>query len=172
MSKQESEMCKVKPKDKLSIVKSDNEIVIIIEGSIVGDIDDLALYQHIVSAINKSTTTEHGNIGEVKIRLSQGASMPEKVNNKYILRSLKKVTINPMRTELVDTGVRVISSDGYEVQVRAMNGTIIAHIDVDFDSTIKFPMSNNGSEPVVIEENTKIGQMIILLQPTVSLVED
>ena len=87
------------------------------------------------------------------------------------VRSTHSVTINPGDKLLIKTGLYVEIPIGYEIQVRPRSGlafskglTVInspGTIDADYRGEIGVILINHGHEQVFLEENERIGQLVL-----------
>ena len=87
------------------------------------------------------------------------------------VRSTHSVTINPGDKLLVKTGLYVEIPIGYEIQVRPRSGLAFSKgitvlnspgtIDADYRGEIGVILINHGHEQVFLEENERIGQLVL-----------
>lgn len=81
------------------------------------------------------------------------------------------VTIEPMKRELIPTGIAVAIPVGFEGQVRPRSGLALKHgvtllntpgtIDSDYRGQIKVIMINLGDKPFVVRPGDRIAQLVI-----------
>jgi len=82
-----------------------------------------------------------------------------------------EVVLQPGRTALVTTGLRLAIPPGYEAQIRPRSGLALKHgitipnapgtIDSDYRGVLQVILANLGSEPFVIRRGDRIAQMVI-----------
>ena len=88
------------------------------------------------------------------------------------------VTLAPGGRAMIETGLTMALSQGFEAQVRPRSGLAARHgvtvanapgtIDADYRGEVKVILVNLGSEPFTIERGARIAQMVI--QPVVRAV--
>ena len=81
------------------------------------------------------------------------------------------LTIEPMQTTLVPTGIRIELPEGFEAQVRPRSGLAAKHqmgilnspgtIDSDYRGEVKIILTNFGAAPFVVRRGDRIAQMVI-----------
>ena len=81
------------------------------------------------------------------------------------------VTLNPMKRQLIPTGLFIELPIGYEAQVRARSGLSIKYgitlinaigtVDSDYRGELKVPLVNLGNEPFVIKHGERIAQLVV-----------
>ena len=82
-----------------------------------------------------------------------------------------EMILQPGRTALVTTGLRLAIPLGYEAQIRPRSGLALKHgitipnapgtIDSDYRGVLQVILANLGSEPFVIRRGDRIAQMVI-----------
>jgi dUTP pyrophosphatase len=91
------------------------------------------------------------------------------------------VSLPPMETVLIPTGLSIELPEGFEAQVRPRSGLAIKHqigilnspgtIDSDYRGEIKVIMTNFGKQPFVVRRGDRIAQMVIQRYARVEWVE-
>lgn len=81
------------------------------------------------------------------------------------------MTIEPGKSALVPTGLKVAIPEGYEIQVRPRSGYAAKHavtvlntpgtIDADFRGEICVILINHGKEPFVVTPKMRIAQLVL-----------
>ena len=87
------------------------------------------------------------------------------------LRSLEKVSLEPMERKLVRTGVRIAVPPGFEAQVRPRSGLAIrlglglvnspGTIDSDYRGEISLIMINFGTTAVELPRGERLAQLVL-----------
>jgi len=82
------------------------------------------------------------------------------------------VVIAPLQRALIPTGLFIELPEGFEAQIRPRSGLALKHgisivnspgtIDADYRGEIKVLLINLGNEDFVVEDGTRIAQMVIL----------
>lgn len=85
--------------------------------------------------------------------------------------SREEITIDPGKTALIPTGIRMEIPEGYEVQIRPRSGLAFKYqitvlntpgtIDADYRGEVKVLLINHGKEPFVITYGMRIAQMLL-----------
>ncbi len=113
--------------------------------------------------LSLSSLVRTGNISQ------EDFNDPDFINDIYNSRS-KTLTIPPNRIMLLGTGISLEIPDGYEVQVRnrsstALKGLILLNgigtIDSDYRGEILLPVINLGASSIVLNNYTRIVQIVI-----------
>lgn len=91
--------------------------------------------------------------------------------------AVEEITIEPHKTEIVKTGIKVAIPGGYEIQIRPRSGLSLktplripnapGTIDSDYRGEIGIIMENIGDESYTIKKGDKIAQMIISPVPMI-----
>ncbi len=96
----------------------------------------------------------------------------------------KNITIEPGEKALIPTGFTLSVPKGYEVQIRPRSGLAIKKnisvlntpgtIDSDYRGEIKVILVNFGKEKFLVENGSRIAQMVVcpIVQATLQEVED
>lgn len=81
------------------------------------------------------------------------------------------VILEPGRSALIPTGIRVAIPEGFEIQIRPRSGLALHHqltilntpgtIDEDYRGEIKIIMINHGTQPFTICHRIRIAQLIL-----------
>jgi len=115
---------------------------------------------------------------EVRIRLAPGALPPHYAtlgaagaDIRAYLPDVKKLTVPPLFTITIPTGIFIELPHGYEAQIRPRSGiaasagiTILnspGTIDSDYRGQIKILLQNTRNEPFVVSHGDRIAQMVI-----------
>ena len=82
------------------------------------------------------------------------------------------VVLAPLQRALIPTGLFIELPEGFEAQIRPRSGLALKHgisivnspgtIDADYRGEIKVLLINLGNEDFVVEDGTRIAQMVIL----------
>lgn len=90
-------------------------------------------------------------------------------------------TLEPGQIALIPTGFAMAVPEGYEAQIRPRSGlaskfgismpNCIGTIDADYRGEVKVALINHGKEPVTLEPNMRVAQMIIKPVPRCQWVE-
>ena len=101
------------------------------------------------------------------------AGIDLRANNK------KAETIKPGETKLIPTGIAIALPQGYEAQVRPRSGLALKHsitvlntpgtIDSDYRGEIGIILINHGKTDYIVENGTRIAQMVIAKYEQVEL---
>ena len=93
----------------------------------------------------------------------------------------KPIKLSPKHSCLVPTGLSVAFSNEYEIQIRPRSGLAAKNnisilntpgtIDSDYRGEIKIILFNHGSEDFIINNNDRIGQMVLMPVHKMSLEE-
>ncbi|MBT4878419.1 MAG: dUTP diphosphatase [Alphaproteobacteria bacterium] len=91
----------------------------------------------------------------------------------------KAETIKPGETKLIPTGIAIALPQGYEAQVRPRSGLALKHsitvlntpgtIDSDYRGEIGIILINHGKTDYIVENGTRIAQMVIAKYEQVEL---
>ncbi len=126
---------------------------------------------------------------KVKAALENGVEMPAyatKGSAGFDFRAFIKeeMKIEPNKTYLIPTGIKVQLPEGYELQVRSRSGLSLKHglivlnapgtVDSDYRGEIKLIMFNAGSEIVTIQPNDRLAQGVLtkVIQAEFDIAED
>src|ERR1019366_5577947 len=114
------------------------------------------------------------NSVSLPITLEPGADAPEYATAGSAgmdLRSLEKVSLEPMERKLVRTGVRIAVPPGFEAQVRPRSGLAIrlglalvnspGTIDSDYRGEISLIMINFGTTAVELPRGERLAQLVL-----------
>jgi dUTP pyrophosphatase len=92
-----------------------------------------------------------------------------------------ELSIQPLETVLIPTGLSIELPEGFEAQVRPRSGLAIKHqigilnspgtIDSDYRGEVKVIMTNFGKQPFVVRRGDRIAQMIVQRYARVEWVE-
>ena len=117
---------------------------------------------------------------KMKVKLDPGAKMTRahEADAGYDLYALEGCTIFPGKSKVFNTGVHVQIPIGYVGMVKSKSGLNVKHgltsegvIDSGYTGSIRVKLYNHGLNPVVIEKNQKISQLVIMPIITPDLVE-
>ena len=91
----------------------------------------------------------------------------------------KAETIKPGETKLIPTGIAIALPQGYEAQIRPRSGLALKHsitvlntpgtIDSDYRGEIGIILINHGKTDYIVENGTRIAQMVIAKYEQVEL---
>ena len=108
----------------------------------------------------------------MKIVLDDGAYMPERAHSKDAgldLKTPKPLLIKPKCSVVVDTGVHVELPPNTVGMLKSKSGLNVKYgitsegvIDEGYTGAIVAKLYNNGDEPVILTEGSKITQLVIL----------
>lgn len=108
----------------------------------------------------------------MKIVLDDGAYMPERAHSTDAgldLKTPKPLLIKPKSSVVVDTGVHVELPPNTVGMLKSKSGLNMKYgitsegvIDEGYTGAIVAKLYNNGDEPVVLTEGSKITQLVIL----------
>ena len=108
----------------------------------------------------------------MKIVLDDGAYMPERAHSTDAgldLKTPKPLLINPKSSIVVDTGVHVELPPNTVGMLKSKSGLNMKYgitsegvIDEGYTGAIVAKLYNNGDEPVILTEGSKITQLVIL----------
>ncbi len=97
------------------------------------------------------------------------------------LHSVESVTLAPMETKLVATGLAIELPPGFEAQIRPRSGLALKHsitlpnspatIDPGYRGEIRVILQNLGREPFEIRPGDRIAQIVISRYEAVEWVE-
>jgi len=84
---------------------------------------------------------------------------------------MEKITLDPGKWGLVQTGLKLQLPEGYEAQVRPRSGLALRHgvtvlnapgtIDADFRGEVGVVLVNHGSDPFEITRGMRIAQLVV-----------
>lgn len=108
------------------------------------------------------------------IRLNPEASIPKyqtELASGFDLASVERIVVEPGQTVLVPTGLAIVLTKGYEMQVRPRSGVSLktplrianspGTVDADYQGEIKIIIHNAGCERYSIEKGDRIAQGVI-----------
>jgi dUTP pyrophosphatase len=85
--------------------------------------------------------------------------------------SVFSIIINPGGRALIGTGLRFITPEGYELQIRPRSGLALKHgvtvvnspatIDSDYRGEVGVILINHGETPIIIEQGNRIAQGVL-----------
>jgi dUTP pyrophosphatase len=91
------------------------------------------------------------------------------------------VTVAPLSTELIPTGLAIELPEGFEAQLRPRSGLALRHlislpntpatIDADYRGEVKVILINYGREPFTVNHADRIAQMVVSRVDQVSFEE-
>ena len=120
---------------------------------------------------------------KIKVKLDPGAKMPTRAHSTDAgldLYSRESWRIMPGMSKKFDTGVHVAIPAGYVGMVKSKSGLNVNHgitsegvIDSGYTGSIMVKLYNHGRNPVYIEEDQKISQLVIMpiITPDLELVD-
>lgn len=104
-----------------------------------------------------------GEIPQYQTNLSSGFDVRAQIE--------KSISLKPMERALISTGLAFEIPDGYEIQARPRSGLAIKQglslvntpgtIDADYRGEVKIIAINLGQEPVVINDQDRIAQLVL-----------
>lgn len=110
------------------------------------------------------------------VRLNKKAQIPQYQTDRASGMDLhacidEPVTLNTLERAVIPTGLAISLPKGYEAQIRARSGMSIKYgltmingigtIDADYRGEIGIPVVNLGKDPVTIEPNMRVAQIVI-----------
>lgn len=162
------------------------------DSSIIDDFTELPeikrkLFKHIfsISARINDTIIENGLYPKVKVRveiINDEAELPEYAHeigdSGLDVKSLEDFILEPKKTIIVPTGIKVAIPLGYEIQVRPRSGNSIKYqdlfianspgtIDANYREEVGVILKNIGDSPIFIQKGAKIAQLV--LAPVIKL---
>ncbi len=127
---------------------------------------------------------QDSQITEIKVAMLTGCEdlFPERAHADdaaFDLRSRADLTVQPRRSTLVPSGVRIALPPGFEAQIRPRSGLALKRdimltnspgtVDAGYRGEIGVIIYNGGTEDFIIRRGDRIAQMVICRLPAVSL---
>lgn len=110
---------------------------------------------------------EHASDFPVPSRATPGSSGVD-----LMAAVVSSVVINPGKTDLIPTGLRVSIPEGYEWQIRPRSGNALKYgvtvlnspgtVDSDYRGEVSIILANLGEEPFLVERGDKVAQAVLV----------